>query len=31
MFSDPMGIFVRVAVGLGLFAVGVLLTRCDVI
>ena len=31
MSSDPMGIFIRMVVGLGLFAVGVLLTGCDVI
>jgi len=31
MASDPMGIFIRMIVGLGLFAVGVLLTGCDVI
>jgi len=31
MSSDPMGIFFRMVVGLGLFAVGVLLTGCDVI
>jgi len=31
MSSDPMGIFFRMVVGLGLFAVGVLLTGCDFI
>jgi len=31
MSSDPMGIFIRMVIGLGLFAVGVLLTGCDVI
>jgi len=31
MSSDLMGIFIRMVVGLGLFAVGVLLTGCDVI
>jgi len=31
MFSDPPGIFIRMVLGLALFAVGVLLTGCDVI
>jgi len=31
MSSDPMGIFIRMVVGLGLFAIGVLLTGCDLI